>query len=118
MYGLKQSNYNFYQKLYKALNYRHIKLYSTDNYVFVSKNLILIVYINNILIFSKKKIWIDLFIKSLFEGKEKFELTDEGDINKYLSIDIYKHLNKTYKIRQLFLIQRILESLYLEDTIT
>ena len=63
-------------------------LYLTNNCIFASKNLILIIYIDDILIFSKKKIWIDLFVKSLVEGKEKFELTNEGNIDKYLGIDI------------------------------
>jgi len=31
---------------------------------------------------------IDLFIKSMMEGPEQFILTDEGDIDKFLGIDI------------------------------
>ena len=45
-------------------------------------------------------------------------LLDEGNIDKYLEIDIYKYSNRTYEIRQLFLIQRIIESLNLEDVTT
>ena len=99
VYSLKLSNYNFYKKLCKVLEEQHIFLYPTNNCVFVLKNLILIVYIDDILIFSKKKIWIDFFVKSFFEEKEKFELTNKGNIDKYLGVDIQKYPNSTYKIR-------------------
>ena len=58
--------------------------------MYVSKNLILNVYVNNILIISKKKILINTFIKSLLDREENFELTDEDSINKYLGIEMNK----------------------------
>ena len=75
-------------------------------------------YVDDVLIFSKKKVWIDIFIKSLFEGIENFELTDESDINKYLSIDIQKYKDSTYELRQLFLIKHVLDKLNLLPTET
>ena len=75
-------------------------------------------YVDDVLIFSKKKVWIDIFIKSLFEGIENFELTDESDINKYLSIDIQKYKDSTYELRQLFLIKCVLDKLNLLPTET
>ena len=75
-------------------------------------------YVDNVLIFSKKKVWIDIFIKSLFEGIENFELTDEGNIDKYLGIDIQKHKDGTYELRQLFLIKCVFDELNLSPTET
>jgi len=76
------------------------------------------VYVDNVLIFSKKKVWIDIFIKSLFEGIENFELTSEGNIDKYLGIDIQKHKDGTYELRQLFLIKCVFDELNLSPTET
>ena len=68
VHSLKQSNYNFCKKLCKALEERNILPCSTINYIFILKNLILIICIDDILIFSKKKVCINLFIKLLFKG--------------------------------------------------
>ena len=38
---------------------------------------------------------------------ENFELTDEGDTNKYLGVDITKNKDGTYEIKQPCLIERI-----------
>ena len=118
IYGLKHSNYNFYQKLRNALRARNIHPCSTDNCVYVSKQLILIVYVDDILIFSKKKCWIDLFVKSLSEGDENFELTDEGSIDKYLGVDITTHQDGTYELKQPYLTKRIIQELKLSSVET
>ena len=99
IYGLKQSNYNFYKKLSTALKARGILPCSTDSCVYALKNLILVVYVDDVLIFSRKSVWIDVFVKSLFEGDEKFELTDEGSIDKYLGVDVKKLKDGTYELR-------------------
>ena len=67
--------------------------------MFVSKNLIMLVHVDNVLIFSKKKIYIDVFIKLLMNGEENFELTDEGNIDKYLGVDIKSYEDSTHEIR-------------------
>ena len=56
IHGLKQSDYNFYKKLCKALKDRYIFLSPIDNYIFILNNLILIVYIDNILILVVKDV--------------------------------------------------------------
>ena len=98
VHGLKQSNYNFYQKLSKALEVRNILSYTSDSYIFVLKNLIVLVCVNDILIFSKKKTCIDLFIKSLTNGEENFKLTDEGNIDKCLGVDMKGYAVGSYEI--------------------
>ena len=86
-YGLKQSNYNFDQKLCKSLKERNLQLFLSDNYVFVSKRLIILVYLDDALLFSKNKFWVDVFIKSLYDSRAGLELTYEGSADKYLGID-------------------------------
>ena len=118
MYGLKQSNYNFYQKLSNALKDRGILPCKTDRCVYASKNLILVVYVDDVLIFSPKKLWIDLFIKSLMDGCENFELTDEGNIDKYIGVEISKHRDGTHELKKPHLTRRIVEELNLAQVET
>ena len=65
----------------------------------IVKNLILIVYIDDVLIFSKNKVWINIFAKSFFEGAENFELTDKGSINKFLKVNIRKNTDGSYELK-------------------
>ena len=92
--------------------------YSTDSCVCVSKQLILIVHVDDVLIFRREKLWIDLLTKSLFEGDEKFELTDEGNIDKYLGVCVQENKDGTYEIRQPFLIDRMLTELTIDHVET
>ena len=73
--------------------------------------------VDNILIFSKDKMLIDIFIKLLLEGNDKFKLTDEGNIRKYLGVSIKKDKDSSYDIRQLYLIQCIISELNLDNTL-
>ena len=99
LYGLKQSNYNFYKKLSTALQSRNSMQCSNDNCMHVSKILILVACVDEVLIFSKKKVWIDMLIKYLFNGEENFELTDEGNVDKNIGVDMRKHNDGTCELR-------------------
>jgi hypothetical protein len=70
-------------------------------------------YINDILIFSKKNFWISIFIKLFFNSDKNFEITNKVNIDKYLRVNIQKKKDSTYKLRELFLIKRILNELNL-----
>ena len=71
----------------------------TDRCVHASKNLILVVHVDDILIFSPKKLWIDLSIKSLIDGLDNFELTDEGNIDKDLGVEISRHRDGMHELK-------------------
>ena len=117
-HGLKQSNYNFYQKLSNALKDRGISPCKTEICVHASRNLILVVCVDDVIIFSPKKLWIDLFIKYLMDGSENFKLTDEGNIDTYLGVVISKHRDETYELKQPHLTKRIVEELNLAQVET
>ena len=51
------------------------------------------------LIFSPKKLWIDLFFKFLIDGSDNFELIDEGKIDKCLGVEISKHLDDKNELK-------------------
>ena len=50
---------------------------------------------------------IDSFVKSMKSRSENFLLTDEGDINKFLGIEMTQVDDKICKISQHFIIDRI-----------
>ena len=67
-------------------------------------------YVDDCLIFSKKNSGIsDRLIRSLTNGKEKFEFTDEGDMSKYLGVDITKHKDGSIEFTQPHLINRFVK---------
>ena len=60
---------------------------------------------------ADKKETLYQFIHSLTNGTEKFEFTDEGEIDKYLGIEVEQLKGKEFILRQPFLIRRILAAL-------
>ena len=50
---------------------------------------------------------INVFVDSMKSGSEKFVLINEGDINKFLGIEINQLDDKIFKFYQHFLIDRI-----------
>ena len=51
---------------------------------------------------------INCFVDSMNNGDENFVLTDEGDINKFLGIEITQLDEKRFKISQPYLTDRII----------
>ena len=54
---------------------------------------------------------IDAFVESMHNGPENFVLTDEGDVNKFLGIEITEHEDSSFELSQPFMIDRILSFL-------
>ena len=76
--------------------------------------MIILKYIDDCIIVGPSMSNIDAFVASMKSGSEKFVLTDEGDINKFLGIEITHIDNKRFKISQPFLIERIISLLNLD----
>ena len=108
MCRVNQIGYNLYQKLRKVLKARGINPYSTDDFVHASNNLILVVCVDDALIVSKKQLWIDIFIKSLDEGEDNFELAVKGNIDKCLGVEIRTYADMSYELEQPYLFQIIM----------
>ena len=58
-----------------------------DPYSFIGEEVNFLVYVDNCLIFSQEKDKINQLIDKL-KNKEKLGLTDEGDVDKYLGVEI------------------------------
>jgi hypothetical protein len=77
----------------------------------MKKDMIALTYVNDCIIIGTSMKSTDAFIRSMQHGKENFILTDEGDINKFLGIEIVQHDPNTFELVQPFLINRILHFL-------
>lgn len=119
LYGLKQAAYNWFQLLKSGLEargYEHQS--STDNCVFLGKNSIVLVYVDDCIIISKKDSGISKrLIKSLKDGNENFQFTDEGPLDKYLGVNIKKRKDGKLELTQPHLIERFLATVNQDENI-
>ena len=91
LYGLKQAGHNWFEKISGTLGNLSINPSKVDPCVFIVEDVIILVYVDNCLVFSQEKDKINQLIYKL-KNKEKLDLTDEGDVDKYLGVQI--ELNK------------------------
>eukprot|EP00984_Skeletonema_dohrnii_P038098 scaffold40932_cov255-Skeletonema_dohrnii-CCMP3373.AAC.1 len=77
--------------------------------------MIVLTYVDDCIIVGNSVKEIDEFIKSLQGGKEDFILTDEGNIDKFLGVEIVDRGRGEFEMKQPHLIDRILQSLGLKD---
>ena len=114
LYGLKQSSSNWFRFLTKGLTDRNFIPSQIDPCIYYKDNCIVLIYVDDCIILSRNKSVIDDFISSLKNGKEKYILTDEGEIDKYLGVDIVKSAN-TVTMKQPYLIERCLTEMGITD---
>ena len=81
--------------------------------------MIVLCYVDDCIILSPKKEIIQDFITSLETGPEKFVFTDEGDIQRYLGVEISKLSDGSgFELTQPYLIERILEAAHIDKRMT
>ncbi len=119
LYGLKQASANWHDLLKTSLVSRGFKESVADPCVFIRKDMIVLVYVDDCILISRKSDVIDEFILSLIEGPEKFAFTDEGDLRRYLGVEI-KALDdgNGFCMSQPFLIERILQAAEIDTRMT
>ena len=61
-----------------------------DLCIFIAKDVVVLVYVHNCLIFLQDKDKINQLLDKL-KNKEKMGLTDEGDVDKYLGVEIERN---------------------------
>ena len=88
LYGLKQGSYNWYKKLKKSLVDRVFKPSEIDPCLYIVNGMIILTYVDDCIIVGPSMENINRFVDSMKNGDENFVLTDEGDINKFLGIEI------------------------------
>jgi len=115
LYGLKQASFNWFEKLKKGLMDREFVPSAIDPCLYLKKGMIVLTYVDDCIIVGNDMKDIDAFIYSMQHGPENFILTDEGDIDKFLGIEIKHRGLGEFELAQPFLIDRILSFLGLES---
>ena len=72
-------------------------------------------YVDDCIILGRNDERIKWLISSLSEGKENFDLTDEGNISNYLGVDFKRNPDGSFELRQPYLIDRIIKALDLPE---
>ena len=112
LYGLKQAGLNWFETLKTALEKRGFRQSLIDPCCFLKDDIIVLVYVDDCLIFCPRSDSIDKLIDSL---QQEFTLVDEGDVASYLGAEITKDKDGSILLRQPFLTDRIIEALNLTD---
>ena len=114
LYGLKQASHNWFRYLCKALEARGYVQSTADKCVFYKEDIILLIYVDDILIIGKGESEVEAFKCSMKEGSENFIFTDGESLDNYLGVQIEKLPNGTIKLFQPYLIERII-NLVIQD---
>jgi hypothetical protein len=112
MYGLKQAGNNWFHCLKQSLIDRGFTQSSIDPCLFIRNNCIVIVYVDDCLLFAKSDDILDNLIASL---EKDFHLTSEGDVGAFLGIDIVRNKEGLLELSQPGLIQKIISTCGLES---
>jgi hypothetical protein len=112
LYGLKQSSRYFFQYLTKHLVKQGLTASAFDPCLFISKNLIVVIYVDDILIYGRTAAEIDALIVNL--QKDDISLNKEGTAEGYVGVDIGTE-GSTVILRQEGLTKRIISALGLDS---
>ena len=111
--GLKDAGNTWHEHLRKGLvNDLGFQQSLVDPCLFHRDQAVLVIYVDDCLIFTPKKQCADDLLEQLHS---KFTLEDEGDISGCLGINITRPDKRTVKMNQPALTQRIVDSLSLKD---
>ena len=84
----------------------------SDPYVFILKYMIILMYVDDFTLISKKDFNIIKFIASMKDTPQFLEFTEEGTMNSYLGVDISSlSYGKGFTFSQPFLIDQIIQDL-------
>ena len=104
IYGLKQARKVWNDHLHKGLVELGYQQSKVDPCLYYRKNTLLAVYIDDCILAIKEESELKKAIKEI---AEKFEITDEGEVDEYLGVKIEKQENGTIKMYQPYLIRQI-----------
>jgi hypothetical protein len=85
MYRLKQASHNWYKRLYDELISTGFTQSKVDKCLLIRHDCIIVIYVDNCLIFSKDEAVLDSIVQHL---GATFRITSEADVGAYLGLDI------------------------------
>ena len=114
VYGLKDTGRTWHLHLKQGLLDRGFKPSQVDSCVFVKDQLILVIYVDNVIAFCPDEQPIEDFIKSMQEAEpNKFTLEDMGPLKDYLGIEIVEKDQRIY-MTQMHLINKLISTANLD----
>jgi len=119
LYGLKQAAYNWFEMLKNGLEARGYEQQSaSDSCVFIGSDSIILCYVDDCIIFQRKgSKAADRLIDSLKRGHENFDFTDDGDLKRYLGVDVVSLPGGGFHLKQTHLIQRFLSVIGFDENV-
>ena len=109
LYGLRQAAMNWFEHLKTGLIKRGFRQSTIDPCLFTKDDMILLVYVDDTLIFAKDQKVIQVLIESL---RSEFDLTDEGDnVKQFLGVKISHHKDGSIEMTQPHLTQQVINQL-------
>jgi hypothetical protein len=122
LYGLKQAPKSFFDKLQEGLIERGFTQSTLDPCLFMKKDMICIVYVDDTILTGPDAQAIEDVIKSLGIKKNDqmhtFKLRDEGEVGDFLGIRIEKVGSDSFQLSQTGLINKVLKASGMEDANT
>ena len=114
LYGLKNASKQWFNLIKDNLTNEKpdglgFKQSDIDPCLFYRDGCVLLIYVDDCLIFVKEKSEATEIMNHLKELQ--FELTDEGPVSAYLGVDVQQIDDATFTLKQPFLVQRIIDSL-------
>ena len=109
LYGTGSAPLRWYEKCDKGLRARGFKSSRLDPCLYVSKHMIICLFVDDLVLVSNKQKHIDAFIKTLDDDGDKYnwEHTREGDLAEFLGIDINRSPDgKSFELLQKGLIKK------------
>ena len=119
LYGLRQAAKTFFEKLKDGLEERGFRQSSHDPCLFMKKDMMCVVYVDDTIFSGPNADEIEAEIKSIgicdTEQRHAFELRNEGEVNDFLGIRISKTGPKSYYLTQPGLIKKVLAHAAMEN---
>ena len=106
MYGLKQAGKNWYESLTDELLQLNFKQFAVDKCLFIRQDCILVMYVDDCLLFSPSDQVLDTIITQL---QKKFKMTSEKSVEHYLGLEITQTPDHEIHLRKPGLINKVIQ---------
>eukprot|EP00956_Cyclotella_meneghiniana_P035535 scaffold115810_cov49-Cyclotella_meneghiniana.AAC.1 len=116
LYGLKQSPRHFFKYLSSHLEKHHLKQSEFDPCLFIGTDIIVIMYVDDLLIYSRNRDSIDSLISTLQD--DGIKLREEGEAEGFLGVDIKRTKSGVSLTQTDGLIKRIISALGMDSAYT
>lgn len=110
VYGLRQAPRYFFEHLSHKLSLCGLKQSDNDPCLFIGKEVLAVIYVDDVLFYSKSTIAIDNIIDSL-RDKHDIAIRKEGDADGFLGVNVARCADNKLVLTQTGLTERIVKAL-------